>query len=278
LVHVIEYAAATPLLTDPRCVWQPAALTATVDVMNTSTKVALVTGGNKGIGRHIVRQLAQHGVHVYLGARDEERGRAAAGLLTDEGLPVEFVQLDVTDTASAAAAAGEVALAMGRLDILVNNAAITSGLDGASTMRAADLRRTYDTNVFGVAIVTNAFLPLLNRSSSPRIVNVSSAMGSIALIADPEFELTKINQAAYQSSKAAVNALTVLYANELRPAGVKVNAVCPGYRATELNGGLPTPGAGDPAEGAKVAVTMALIDDDGPTAQFVGDTGDVYPW
>lgn len=243
-----------------------------------TAEVALVTGGNKGIGYHIVSQLAEHGTHVCLGARDVARGRAAVGELTECGLDVEFVQLDVTDAASVSAAAAQVGRAHGRLDILVNNAAITSGLDPASTMTAEDLRRTFDTNVFGVATVINTFLPLLRRSRSPRIVNVSSAMGSIALIADPDVEVTKLNQAAYQASKAALNALTVLYANELRGEGIKVNAVCPGYRATGLNGGLPTPGAGDPADGAKVAVAMAMIGDDGPTAQFRGDTGAVYPW
>ncbi|TFV57813.1 SDR family oxidoreductase [Mycobacterium sp. PS03-16] len=246
--------------------------------MNVNAGVALVTGGNRGIGYHIVSQLAERGNHVYLAARDVSRGRAAAGVLTEQGLDVEFLRLDVTDPASVSAAAEHVDRATGRLDILVNNAAITSGLDPASAMTVDDLRRTFDTNVFGVAAVTNTFLPLLRRSSSPRIVNVSSAMGSIALIADPDVEVTKLNQAAYQTSKAALNALTVLYANELRADNVKVNAVCPGYRATELNGGLPTPGAGDPAEGAKVAVAMATIGDDGPTAQFRGDTGAVYPW
>jgi NAD(P)-dependent dehydrogenase (short-subunit alcohol dehydrogenase family) len=246
--------------------------------MNMTARVALVTGGNKGIGNHIVRQLAEHGVHVYLAARDVRRGRAAAEVLTDQGLDVEFVQLDVTDAASVIAAAEQVDQAHGRLDILINNAAITSGLDPVSKVTADDLQRTYETNVFGVTTVTNAFLPLLRRSASARVVNVSSGMGSIALIADPDFELTKLNQAAYQSSKAALNALTVLYANELRGEGIKVNVVCPGYRATELNGGLPTPGAGDPADGAKVAVKMALIGDDGPTAEFRGDSGAVYPW
>ena len=246
--------------------------------MSKSTKTALVTGGNKGIGNHIVRQLAGHGVHVYLAARDVVRGQAAAAAMTDEKLDVEFVHLDVTDAATATAAAEKIAHTDGRLDILVNNAAITSGADPASKVTADDLRRTYETNVFGVVTVTNTFLPLLRRSGSPRIVNVSSGMGSITLIADPDTEITKLNQAAYQSSKSALNALTVLYANELRDDGIKVNAVCPGYRATELNGGLPTPGAGDPADGAAVAVTMALIGDDGPTAQFRGDTGDLYPW
>ena len=246
--------------------------------MSNSTKIALVTGGNKGIGNHIVRQLAGQGVHVYLAARDAVRGQAAAADLTAGGLDVEFVHLDVTDSASVIAAAEQIDHTDGRLDILVNNAAITSGADPASEVTVDDLRRTYETNVFGVVTVTNTFLPLLRRSGSPRIVNVSSGMGSIALIADPTVEITKLNQAAYQSSKSALNALTVLYANELRGAGIKVNAVCPGYRATELNGGLPTPGAGDPADGATVAVTMALIDDDGPTAEFRGDTGDLYPW
>lgn len=246
--------------------------------MTTNTSTALVTGGNKGIGNHIVRQLAQRDIHVYLGARDVDRGRAATDALIDEGLDVDFVQLDVTDQESVTAAARRLDEEHGRLDILVNNAAITSGLDPASRMTARDMRRTYDTNVFGVVTVTNAFLPLLRRSPSPRIVNVSSGMGSIALMADPDVEVTKMNQAAYQSSKAALNALTVLYANELQADGVKVNAVCPGYRATDLNGGLPTPGAGDPAEGATVAVEMALIGDDGPTAEFRGDTGAVYPW
>lgn len=278
LIHASEYAAARAILTGTSCVWHGGADWMTVDVMNTNTSVALVTGGNRGIGYHIVRRLAEHGIHVYLGARDVARGRAAAAALGERGLDVESIALDVTDAASAAAAADRVDRTHGRLDILVNNAAVTSGLDPASAVTVADLRRTFDTNVFGVATVTNALLPLLRRSRAPRIVNVSSAMGSIALIADPGVEVTKSNQAAYQVSKAAVNALTVLYANELHPDGIKVNAVCPGYRATELNGGLPTPGAGDPAEGAEVAVTMAMLSDDGPTAQFRGDTGAVYPW
>jgi NAD(P)-dependent dehydrogenase (short-subunit alcohol dehydrogenase family) len=246
--------------------------------VNTTTKIALVTGGNKGIGLHVVRQLAERGVRVYLAARDPDRGGAAATTLRERGLDVEFLHLDVTDQALVAAAAHYVDDTDGHLDILINNAAITSGLDPASKVTTHDLRRTFDTNVFGVATVTNHFLPLLERSHSPRIVNVSSAMGSMALMADPHIEVTKLNQAAYQMSKATLNALTVLYANELRTNGVKVNAVCPGYRATELNGGQPTPGAGDPADGATVAVAMALVGDDGPTGRFTGDTGEQYPW
>ncbi|MGB7359379.1 MAG: SDR family oxidoreductase [Mycobacterium sp.] len=246
--------------------------------MHAKSKVALVTGGNKGIGNHIVEQLAHQGMHVYLAAQDVGRGRGAADALRRRGLDVEFVRMDVTDSVSVAAAVEEVDRTHGRLDILVNNAAITRGHDPASTVTAEDMRRTYETNVFGVATVTNALLPLLRRSSAPRIVNVSSGMGSIAMIADPGIEVTKLNEAAYQSSKAALNALTVLYANELRSDGIKVNAVCPGYRATELNGGLPTPGAGEPAEGAEVAVAMATIGEDGPSGHFHSDSGAVYPW
>ena len=118
------------------------------------------------------------------------------------------------------------------------------------------MRRTYETNVFGVVAVTNALLPLLRRSPAPRIVNVSSGLGSLSIMSDPAFAFADLNNAAYQSSKTALNALTVLYAKELRSAGIKVNAVCPGYRATDLNRGLPNPGAGDPADGAKIAVQL----------------------
>lgn len=124
--------------------------------------------------------------------------------------------------------------------------------------------------------MTNAFLPLLRKSSSARIVNVSSGLGSATLMSGSA-AFGQLNNAAYQSSKAALNMLTFLYANELRPSGILVNAVRPGYRATELNGGLPTPGAGDPAEGAMVAVRAALLDD-GPTGTFMADTGQNYPW
>lgn len=160
----------------------------------------------------------------------------------------------------------------------MNNAGITSGLDSASRMSIDDLRRTYETNVFGVAATINTFLPLLRQSPSPRIVNVSSGLGSLTLLSDPKFRFAELNNAAYQSSKTALNALTVLYTKDLAKEGFKVNAVSPGYRATELNGGLPTPGAGDPAEGAAVAVRMALIPDDGPTGEFHSDTGTTYPW
>jgi NAD(P)-dependent dehydrogenase (short-subunit alcohol dehydrogenase family) len=193
-------------------------------------------------------------------------------------LSVRLLPLDVTDLVSVMAAAEELGQDPGSLDVLVNNAGIASGLEPASQVSLDDMRRTYETNVFGVVAVTNALLPLLRRSPAARIVNVSSGLGSLSLMSDPAFEFADLNNAAYQSSKTALNALTVLYAKDLRSAGIKVNAVCPGYRATDLNGGLPTPGAGDPADGAKIAVQLALIGADGPSGEFLSDSGTRYPW
>jgi len=246
--------------------------------MESEPRVAVVTGANKGIGKHIARQLAQAGLLVFIGSRNHARGQAAVDELRSEGLSVRLLGLDVTDSASIARAAAQIARDPGRLDVLVNNAGITSGLDAASRMSVDDLRRTYETNVFGVVATINAFLPLLRQSPSPRIVNVSSGLGSLTLLSDPAFPFAALNNAAYQSSKTALNALTVLYAKDLAKEGFKVNAVSPGYRATDLNGGLPTPGAGDPAEGAEVAVRMALIPDDGPTGEFHSHAGTTYPW
>ena len=244
--------------------------------MTDEQDIALVTGANKGIGKHIARQLAQAGLLVFVGSRDRARGQSAVNELAAEGLSVRLLPLDVTDPVSVAAAADQLDQYPGHLDVLVNNAGITSGLEPASKVTVDDMRRTFETNVFGVVAVTNAMLPLLRRSPAARIVNVSSGLGSLSIISDPEF--AGLSFAAYQSSKTALNALTVLYAKELRSAGIKVNAVCPGYRATDLNRGLPNPGAGDPADGAKIAVELALVGDDGPSGEFISDSGARYPW
>lgn len=197
-------------------------------------KIALVTGANKGIGKHVAHQLAQRGVFVLAGSRDLARGAATVDEFTGEGLASRVVTLDVTSDASVAAAVADVVAGPARLDILVNNAGITSGLDSVATMSVDDVRRTYETNVFGVVRATNAFLPLLRESSAPRIVNVSSGLGSLSMMSDPNFAFADLNNGAYQSSKAALNALTILYAKELRAEGFKINAVSPGYRATDL--------------------------------------------
>ena len=238
--------------------------------------IALVTGGNKGIGREIAAQLAQLGHTVIIGARSLERGEETAAELRAAGGRVTAVTLDVTDTASAGAAADKVAAQYGRLDALINNAGISHqpGADFAGQIpRTADIdhiRYVFDTNVFGVIRVTSAFLPLLRKSSSPRIVNVSSSAGSLSATSD--FGNTDPIALGYVPSKTALTAVTMMYARDLESENILVNAVCPGFVATDLNGhrGLLTP-----VEGARSAVTMSTIPADGPTGTFTDINGPV---
>jgi NAD(P)-dependent dehydrogenase (short-subunit alcohol dehydrogenase family) len=241
--------------------------------MTNDGEVALVTGANKGIGKQIARRLAAEGMTVHLGARDEDRGRAAA-----EELGVRFVHLDVTDRDSVEAAMKEI----GTLDVLVNNAgiAIDWGINPVD-MEADVLRRAYEVNVFGVVTVTKAAIPLLRRGS--RIVNMSSPLGSLTLMSDPTSHVSARRLLAYNSSKAALNALTVIYATELRPRGVLVNAANPGLVGTDLNGFTPgRDGVRTVEQGAEVPVRLALLPPDGPTGKFFGDdraaTDGIVPW
>ncbi|MGB6454280.1 MAG: SDR family oxidoreductase [Streptosporangiaceae bacterium] len=237
-----------------------------------SSVTAVVTGANKGLGRHIAGQLAAAGVTVYVGCRSPERGRAA---VADIGDRARLLTLDVTDGASVVAAARQV----GALDILVNNAGIGDDPRPAPEADVDSFRRVYETNVFGVVAVTNAFLPALRRSPRGRIVNISSGTGSLtrSTSPDPRFAFGAGDAAAYRSSKAALNALTVFYARALADAGVKVNALAPGLRATDLNP-LAAASGGDPAEGAAGAVRLALLPDDGPTGGFFSWDGTPVPW
>ncbi|PZG15993.1 short-chain dehydrogenase [Nonomuraea aridisoli] len=221
------------------------------------------------MGKEIARQFAQAGLTVHVGSRDAERGRAAAEEIGGDARPLV---LDVTDPASIAAAARRV----GALDILVNNAGIS---DEAATPDQEDVeifRRVYETNVFGVVAVTNAFLPALRRSARPRIVNVSSGTGSLTWATGPEFAHSGAH-AAYRSSKSALNALTVFYAHALAGDGVKVNALAPGLRRTDLNATAAGSG-GDPAEAATGAVRLALLADDAPSGGFFSWDGTPVPW
>lgn len=236
--------------------------------------VALVTGGNKGIGFEIVRGLARAGATVLLGARDAEAGEAAAGKLRGEGLDVQFLPIDVTDAASIAVAARQIENGPGRLDILVNNAAISP--EHGVPPSAADvnlLRATYETNVFGLVAVTQAMLPLLRAAPKGRIVNMSTGLASLKLTSGRDAPFSFSRLLAYNSSKTAVNAVTVQFANELLDSAVKVNAANPGLCATELSDGKGRP----PSEGAAVAIGLALIGEDGPTGGLFGDQGQV-PW
>lgn len=239
-------------------------------------KIALVTGANKGIGFETVRQLAAQGVHTILAGRDLARGEAATVVLKGEGLPVEYLQLDVNDVASIERGAREVDRRHGRLDILINNAGtMLDATDRPPSAQTLDAwRKTFDTNVFGLIAVTQSFLPLLRKSGAGRIVNVSSVLGSITDQADPKSAYYDFKVPAYNVSKATVNAWTVQLAHELRQTRIKVNSIHPGHVKTDMGG----PGAPlDVTEGAKSSVELALIPDDGPNGGFF-HRGQSLPW
>ncbi|KAB8192984.1 SDR family NAD(P)-dependent oxidoreductase [Nonomuraea phyllanthi] len=231
------------------------------------TKIALITGANKGIGYEIARLLAGRGMTAIVGARDEGRGRAAA-----ERLGQPYVRIDVTDEDTVAAAAKQIEQEYGRLDVLVNNAGVSGGMTALtpSAVSVASVRAVYETNVFGVIAVTNAMMPLLRRSEAARIVNVSSELGSLAMATDPESPFWQFNSMAYNSSKSALNMVTVSYAKELMDGPIKVNAANPGYCATDLNGNT---GFRTAEQGAAVAVRLATLDADGPTGAYMDDGG-----
>jgi NAD(P)-dependent dehydrogenase (short-subunit alcohol dehydrogenase family) len=235
-------------------------------------QIALVTGANKGLGFAAARELARRGMTVIVGARDAGRGEAAAEAIRAEGGDAVHVPLDVTDPDSVAAAASTVKERYGRLDVLVNNAGILLERgEKPSDLPLDVIRRTYETNVLGVVAVTQAMLPLL--APTARIVNVSSGLGSLTRTTEPDSDYAKYPLLAYNSAKSALNAVTVSFANELRGTGIRVNAVCPGYCATDLNG---QSGPRSVDQGKAVIVKLAT-DEDGPTAAFFDDDGPV-PW
>jgi NAD(P)-dependent dehydrogenase (short-subunit alcohol dehydrogenase family) len=247
--------------------------------------IALVTGGNKGIGFATAELLGAQGATVLVGARDEERGRAAQRRLREGGADARFVPLDVTDEGSVRKAAEWIDNEYGRLDVLVNNAGIArADGDGRPSLTTVDtLREVYETNVFGVVVVTNTMLPLLRRSPAARIVNVSSELGSISSISDPDSPMWQLASVPYPSSKAALNMVTAMYAKELRDTPIKVNAANPGYCATDLNHNS---GFRTAEQGAAISAHLATLPEDGPTGVLWGhlwrtdDTAScgVLPW
>jgi NAD(P)-dependent dehydrogenase (short-subunit alcohol dehydrogenase family) len=241
-------------------------------------QTALITGANKGLGRETARRLAAAGMTVLAGARDAGRGQAAAAELAAEGADVRFLELDVTDANSVKRAAAWIEETFGRLDVLVNNAGISvENRAPVTEVSAEQMRRTYETNVFGVVTVTNTLLPLLRRAKSARIVNVSSMLGSLTMAADPQGPFSAWPGAfllAYNSSKTALNALTVMWASALRADGIKVNSADPGWVATDLNHHS---GNSTVEQGAEVIVALATLAADSPTGTFQA-ASTIRPW
>jgi NAD(P)-dependent dehydrogenase (short-subunit alcohol dehydrogenase family) len=233
-------------------------------------KSALVTGANKGIGFEIVKQLAQKGFYVYLGCRNLDNGLSAVKKLNDKGINnIEVIQLDVTNQASVNEARKLIGDKTKTLDVLVNNAGISGVFEQSALGTEIDQYETvYNTNVFGVVRVTQAFIDLLTESSEPRIVNVSTAMASLSMAADLYGNNYSKRFVVYQSSKAALNMYTINLAFELRDTPFKVNAVCPGYTQTDFTGHQ---GTSTPEQAGQRIVKYALLDQDGPTGQFFSE-------
>ncbi len=239
-------------------------------------KKVLITGANKSIGYETARQLAQLGYYIFITARDVERGEAAIAQLKAEGFTnVSFVQMDVTDAASITKAFETVSAQTTSLDVLINNAGISGGFpQPASSFPTEEVQRVFETNFFGVIRVTQTFLPLLKASSAPRIVNVTSGIGSLTYQTDQSWEYYHLKGAAYGPSKTALNAYTISLAYDLKGLPFKVNAIDPGYTATDFNQHR---GYKTVASAAQPIVQFATLDENGPTGKYYGEEGEI-PW
>jgi NAD(P)-dependent dehydrogenase (short-subunit alcohol dehydrogenase family) len=239
--------------------------------------IAIVTGANKGIGFEVARGLGRHGAIVYVGARQAELGEAAVSALRGDGIDARFAQLDVTVDDQVSELRSRVAAEHGRLDVLVNNAAIGLDFTPPSALPEAEFRATFETNVFGPVRMIQAFLPLLRAAPRGRIVNVSSDFGSLTLNSDPALPHGQATSLAYPASKAALNQVTVQFAKELRGTSVTINAVDPGFTDTDMIKGVGMRSRRTTAQAAAKIVEMALLGAGGPSGTFVNDAGTV-PW
>ena len=247
-------------------------------------RIALVTGANQGVGKRVAEELVANGVTVFVGSRDLARGEAAAAEI---GAGATAIQLDVTDAASIAAARDRIRAEFGRLDLLVNNAAISNTRRGAisieayartsraSTASLDEIRAVWETNVFGVVAIYQAMLPLLRESSDARIVNVSSGVGSLTTNADPNFPYHAMYGPIYPASKAALNAMTLAMMVELESTDIKINLVSPAFMSTNLNNFAGTESVED---GSREVVRVALLGPDGPTGTFTRWENTTIPW
>ncbi len=266
---------------DPTAASDPSGAPAQID-----RRIALITGANQGVGLQVARELAANGFTVLVGSRDLARGEQAVKTITGDA---RAIQLDVTDRASIADAAQRIRREFGRLDVLVNNAAISNTrkqqlglslqayaqISRASNASLDEVRAVWETNVFGVLAVYQAMLPLLRASTDARVVNVSSGVGSLTRNADPAFPYRAIFGPGYAASKTALNAITLAMMIELEGTHIKVNLVSPGFTSTNLNG---YEGTESVEEGSREVVRVALLGPDGPTNTFTGQEGATIPW
>ena len=244
------------------------------------SKVALITGANRGLGFETARQLGRRGITVILGVRDETKGRFAAGTLRDEGIDASSVELDVSSRASVQRARAEIAAAHDHLDILVNNAGILpeAAADFDGPLDGELFRETFETNVFGAVTAIEEFLPLLTASSAGRIVNVSSTMGSLNEQHNPSSPYYDVaGVPAYRASKTALNGVTVALSRQLAETAIKINSICPGSVQTDLAPGNREQAPLTPEEGSRAVIAMATVGDDGPSGTFVDAEG-VLAW
>jgi NAD(P)-dependent dehydrogenase (short-subunit alcohol dehydrogenase family) len=247
-------------------------------------RVGLITGANQGVGLQVAKELVAEGLMVFVGSRDLGRGEAAVDQI---GAGAVALQIDVTDGASIAAAAERIRAEVGRLDLLVNNAAISKTMTGDLTLEAysktataskvslEEMRAVWETNVFGVLAVYQAMLPLLRESADARIVNVSSGIGSLTTSADPEWPFHATFGPVYPASKTALNAITLAMMIELESTDIKVNLVSPAFTNTSLNGFSGTESVED---GSREVVRVALLGPDGPTGTYTRWEGTTIPW
>jgi NAD(P)-dependent dehydrogenase (short-subunit alcohol dehydrogenase family) len=253
-------------------------------VKNVDRRIALVTGGNRGLGLQTARELVTQDIHVILGCRDYKKGETVAQEFRDQGYQVEAFELDVANQRTHEAAYNFLEKEYGRLDILVNNAAIwkestTSSsplpdTNRTSTLSSEILRKTFDTNFFGTVALTQKLVPLVRKSAAGRIVNVSSIMGSLTLHSDPRSPIYPYKVFAYDTSKTALNSFTIHLAHELRDTPIKVNSAHPGWVRTEMGG----EGADlDISEGGKTSAWLATLPEDGPTGGYF-HMGEALPW
>jgi NAD(P)-dependent dehydrogenase (short-subunit alcohol dehydrogenase family) len=244
-------------------------------------KTVLITGANRSIGLELVKELSKKGLFVYLGTRDLEKGKAVVNELKQNGFEnIKAIQIDVTNPASISEAKSIVESEQGKLDILINNAGISgefpqSALDTSITA----IQNVFDTNFFGVISVTQAFLELLKKSESPRISNITSGLGSLTLHSDPDWKYYNFKSASYGTSKAALNAYTIVLAYELKDLPFKVNVIDPGYTATDFNHHS---GPGSVESAANFIIKNTLTDENAPTGQFfsndIEDETGISPW